>query len=74
MAWTDRELETLRKLALTDMTYAEIGERLGRRKSTVAQKARELNLPYRPSHALGPGGNRRKLKAPSSAGSSPRGD
>lgn len=47
--WPAKDLEILRKLWMTDMTTAKIGEAMGRSKNSIVGKAHRLNLPGRGS-------------------------
>jgi hypothetical protein len=45
--WTDKDILLLRKLVRADLSYAGIGEKLGRTKHAVARKIHDLDLPTR---------------------------
>jgi hypothetical protein len=45
--WTAAEVTLLRKLARTDLSYAGIGEKIGRTKHAVARKLHDIGMPPR---------------------------
>lgn len=49
MAWTDEQIDTLRKLWGEGLSTSEIGRQLGVSKNAVVGKAHRLGLPSRPS-------------------------